>query len=141
MENFVDVSSKAAASPSDGYIATLGLSLQAEVEEVEGVGAADFLAVGFAGAGVVEPGGGVIDIFEGPVGGEKDAVGANFQDGVDYRLNEIGAPRPEWVGSTAPLVAPWYVDPYSEAHLDQVSVPNEFARRGVILDESELSST
>lgn len=59
---------------------------------------------------------------------------------VEYRLNEIGAPRPEWVGTTAPLVVPWYVDPYSEAHLDQVSVPSEFARRGVILDESELSS-
>ena len=60
---------------------------------------------------------------------------------VDYRLNEVNAPHPAWVGGVAPLVAFWYVDPYSEAHLDQVSVPDEFARLGVILDLSELSST
>ncbi len=60
---------------------------------------------------------------------------------VDFRLSEVGAPQPEWVGHTEPLAIAWHVDPYSEANLDLISVPIEFARRGVVLDVSELSST
>jgi transcriptional regulator with XRE-family HTH domain len=59
---------------------------------------------------------------------------------VDFRLNEVGAPHPQWIRCTEPLTTPWYVDPYSEAHLNEISVPIEFARRQVILDISELSS-
>lgn len=60
---------------------------------------------------------------------------------VDFRLTEVGAPHPAWVERSEPLALTWFVDPYSEANLDLVSVPIEFARRGVVLDISELSST
>jgi hypothetical protein len=60
---------------------------------------------------------------------------------VDFRLSEVGAPHPSWVGRARQLTTVWHVDPYSAVHPDLVSVPIEFSRLGVILDVSELSST
>lgn len=59
---------------------------------------------------------------------------------VDFRLNEVGAPHPQWISRAESLARPWHVDPYSQAHLDEISVPIEFARRQILLDISELSS-
>src|ERR1051326_3507794 len=69
-------------------------SLVPELKQSPRIGAADLDAVVFADGAGVEPVGGVVDVFERPVGREHDAVGADFQHGVDQRLGaEIGADR------------------------------------------------
>ncbi len=57
-----------------------------QLEERQGVGAADLQAVGLADGGVVEPVCGMVHVLEGPVGGEQEAVRAHFEQRIDQRL-------------------------------------------------------
>src|SRR5260370_2632222 len=61
-------------------------ALEIEFEQLEGVGAPDLDAVGFADAGRIEPLGGVVDVLEAPVGRKQDPLGAALQHRVDQAL-------------------------------------------------------
>src|SRR6185312_9842844 len=61
-------------------------SIVPQLEQAPRVGAADLEPVVLADGAGIEPVGGVIDVLEWPVGGEHDAVGADFQHGVHQRL-------------------------------------------------------
>src|SRR5689334_24619388 len=57
-----------------------------ELEQAGRIAPADLEPVILAEAGAVEPVGRMVDILERPVDREQDAVGADFEDGIDQRL-------------------------------------------------------
>ena len=66
--------------------ALLGRLARVQLEQAHGVQAPDLEPVVLADARGIEPIGGVIDVFEGPIDREQDAVAADLQNGVDQGL-------------------------------------------------------
>jgi hypothetical protein len=54
-------------------------SSKVQIEELDSIGSPNLQAIRFADGGGVEPVRRMVDIFEGPVGGKQDTIGAHFQ--------------------------------------------------------------
>lgn len=70
-----------------------------------------------------------------------DRYDALLAGAVEWKLNQLQLPVPEWVQETKPLASPWWVyEPLAADVTVEEETPEELRRRGVFVGECDLIS-